>query len=243
MPGGGTFVLCAAAEDLPAEQARHLGVASGSYLRLWVADTGTGMDAATLARATEPFFTSKPKGRGTGLGLSMADGFAIQSGGALRIKSVLGKGTTVTLWLPRAEAVGAAAEQALRTGGKPPRRRALVVDDAAIMRRFLHDCLDHAGWDTEEASGTEEALALLRTDGIFDALITDLVMPPGPDGMVLIREARTRYPGLPTILISGADLLSGLDPAERQDIPALFKPVSSVELVDCLSAVARKDEP
>ena len=101
MPNGGIIMLGAIPELLLSEQARLTGVRPGAYLRLWVSDTGTGMDTATLARATEPFFTSKPKGRGTGLGLSMADGFAVQSGGALRIESTPRRGTTVTLWLPQ----------------------------------------------------------------------------------------------------------------------------------------------
>jgi PAS domain S-box-containing protein len=243
MPGGGTVVLGAAAEDLPPERARQLGVAPGAYVRLWVADAGVGMDAATLARATEPFFTSKPKDRGTGLGLSMADGFAGQSGGALRIESAPGKGTTVTLWLPRAGGIDAAEAAASCPGDEPPRRRALVVDDVPVMRRFLHDCLAHAGWDAAEADGAEEALALLAV-GAFDLLITDLLMPPGPDGIVLIREAQARRPGLPAVLVSGSEAppdLARMAPCEG--FAVLRKPVSPAEFAELLATLGQKDKP
>lgn len=103
MPTGGSVVLGAAVEEVPVPaRAYPAGLADGRYLRIWVADTGAGMDAGVLAHATEPFFTTKPKDRGTGLGLAMAQGFAAQSGGALAIESAPGRGTTVTLWLPQA---------------------------------------------------------------------------------------------------------------------------------------------
>jgi signal transduction histidine kinase len=102
MPRGGRLRLEAAAEDLAAPNAE--GLPAGRYVRIRVGDTGAGMDAATLARATEPFFTTKEVGQGSGLGLSMAHGFAVQSNGALRIDSAPGEGTVVTLWLPEAAA-------------------------------------------------------------------------------------------------------------------------------------------
>jgi PAS domain S-box-containing protein len=242
MPGGGTVVLGTAAEDLSLERARHLGVAPGAYVRLWVADTGVGMDTATLARATEPFFTSKPKDRGTGLGLSMADGFAAQSGGALRIESAPGEGTTVTLWLPRADGIDVAEREAApRPGDKPPPRRALVVNDVPVMRRFLRDCLDHAGWETTEASSTEQALALLQAGETFELLTADLLMPSGSDGIVLIREARARHPGLSAVLISGSEVPPGLTlTAAREGFAVLSKPVSPVEFAEFLATLAWK---
>jgi PAS domain S-box-containing protein len=238
MPGGGTVVLGAGAEDVAPDRAHDLGLAPGAYMRLWVADTGTGMDAETLARATEPFFTSKAKDRGTGLGLSMADGFATQSGGALRIESAPGVGTTVMLWLPQAADTDRAEAEAASRPGEGRRRRALVVDDVPVMRRFLRDCLAHAGWETAEAAGTEEALALLDT-GPFDLLVTDLLMPPGPDGIVLIREARARQPGVPAVLLSGSEAPPGSAAAAGSEGFALLrKPVSPVELAAFLAALA-----
>jgi PAS domain S-box-containing protein len=235
MPQGGTVVIGVATEHLSPEEARRWGLAGGSYVRLWVADTGIGMDAATLARATEPFFTTKPQDRGTGLGLAMADSFAVQSGGALRIESTAGRGTTAELWLPRVDATEA---KGVEPGSAWPRRLALVVDDMPVMRRFLRECLSHAGWDAAEASGTREALALLKDGGRFDLLIADLLMPPGPDGIVLIREARAHRPDLPALLIFGSEGQPSLaQVAAQEGFAVLRKPVSPAELIECISAL------
>ena len=237
MPNGGIVVLGAIPEILLSEQARASGVSPGAYLRLWVADTGTGMDAATLARATEPFFTSKPKDRGTGLGLSMADGFAAQSGGALRIESTPGRGTTVTLWLPQTTSI--LHDDAISTpNGAVRQPRVLVVDDVPVMRRFLRDCLGHGGWDVVEAADRDQALAALQSDKAIDVLITDFSMPPGPDGLTLIREARALYPKLPVILLSGSDALPEmLLAAAVEQFILLRKPVSPTELTEVLAAL------
>ncbi len=102
MPDGGTLTLSAAAESVTADQEHPASLAPGDYIRVTATDTGIGMDAATLAHATEPFFTTKPVNKGTGLGLAMTRGFAQQSGGGLMIASTPGRGTAVTLWLPQA---------------------------------------------------------------------------------------------------------------------------------------------
>ena len=237
MPNGGIVVLGAIPEILMSEQARVAGLTPGAYVRLWVADTGAGMDAATLARATEPFFTSKPKGRGTGLGLSMADGFAVQSGGALRIESTPCPGTTVTLWLSQARYI--ADHEAERVPKNSiVRRRVLVVDDVPVMRRFLQDCLGHDGWDVVEAADRDQALATLQADTSISLLITDFSMPPGPDGFMLIREARALYPTLHTILLSGSEALPErlLTAAEEQFL-LLRKPVSPAELTEAIATL------
>src|SRR5207245_10726802 len=102
MPQGGDLTFSAAVETVARDREDPI-LKAGSYIRISVTDSGIGMDAATLLRATEPFFTSKPKGQGTGLGLPMAQGFAEQSGGALSIRSELGRGTIVSIWLPQAD--------------------------------------------------------------------------------------------------------------------------------------------
>jgi signal transduction histidine kinase len=121
MPKGGMLVLSAAAELVSEVDVHPAGLEPGRYLKLAVKDTGIGMDPATLARVTEPFFTTKPQGQGTGLGLAMARGFAEQSGGALELESEPGRGTTVTLWLPEAEPIAAAAPPTIRepSGWRP----------------------------------------------------------------------------------------------------------------------------
>jgi DNA-binding NtrC family response regulator len=115
-----------------------------------------------------------------------------------------------------------------------------VVDDAPVMRRFLRDCLNHEGWDAAEASGAEEALALLQTDGRFDALITDLLTPPGPTGIALIQEAHARYPELPAVLIAGSALLPHQVAIKREGVSVLRKPVSPLELADFLAALTEQ---
>lgn len=197
--------------------------AAVSYLRLAVSDTGNGMDAETLSRATEPFFTTKPKGQGTGLGLSMAKGFAEQSGGALLIASTPGRGTVVTLWLPlpvreaaaagpphaTAAAQARAVPAALASGNDPEgrgtgvggKRSVLLVEDEAALRELLSDALAECGFRVGTAGSGAEALvspALPRAE----LLVTDLAMP-GMNGLELARRARLRRPGLGVLLVTG----------------------------------------
>jgi signal transduction histidine kinase/ActR/RegA family two-component response regulator len=204
--GGGALVLAAAPEEVT-EGARHpAGLLPGSYVRLSVADTGSGMDAATLARATEPFFTTKPSGSGTGLGLAMAKGFAEQSGGGMLMESAPGRGTTVTLWLPRSTGAAEAAEALLpaRSGtGDSAAPHALLVDDEALVRQALAAELAAHGWRVEQADSGAAALRALEAAGRpFDLLVTDLAMP-AMNGLQLLREARQRHPGLPGVLLTG----------------------------------------
>lgn len=208
--GGGTLTLSAHAETiLPGDGPQH-GPRPGAYIRIAVEDTGLGMDAATLARATEPFFTTKSDSKGTGLGLAMAKGFVEQSGGTLRIESERGLGTTVTLWLPCA---GASVERALAAEAKPAQDseapaahaqslRVLVVDDEALVRTSLADDLATLGWTVVTAATGAEALAHIDQTEVLDLLVTDLAMP-GMDGLALIRAARGRKPRLPALLLTG----------------------------------------
>jgi len=170
-----------------------------------VSDTGTGMDAVTLKRATEPFFTTKPTGQGTGLGLAMASGFAQQSGGALHIESTPGRGTTVRLWLPVAQqqlAVAAPKHEATVDARAETAARLLVVDDDEIVRALLTEQMKAAGYVVLSAASGASALALLDSGAAVDLMVSDLSMP-GMDGMALIKEAQRRNPGLPAILLTG----------------------------------------
>jgi signal transduction histidine kinase len=184
MPAGGCLTLSAGTETVPADGPTHpAGLVPGRYVRLAVADTGTGMDRATLARAGEPFFTTKELGTGTGLGLPMAKGFIEQSGGTLRVESSLGKGTAVTLWLPAAETrrVRAAAKDAADTAAKPDRTataaRVLLVDDENVVREVLAEQLEEAGYNVLAAASGTEALALLAAGETVDALVTRSSVP------------------------------------------------------------------
>jgi signal transduction histidine kinase/ActR/RegA family two-component response regulator len=211
MVAGGRLTLTAESEIVPADGPRHpLGLAPGRYVRLTVADTGEGMDAATLARASEPFFTTKSVGAGTGLGLPMARGFAEQSGGALSISSSPGNGTTVTLWLPATEPaqLPAAAARDTEDGVAKapdttrPATRILLVDDEALMREVLAEQLEEAGYGVLVAASGDEALALLDAGEAVDVLVTDLSMP-GLDGLAVIRGAQERRSRLPAVLLTG----------------------------------------
>ncbi|WP_301589917.1 hybrid sensor histidine kinase/response regulator [Sabulicella glaciei] len=205
MPEGGTLRFVAAAETVTPDAPHPLGLAPGGYVRVAVSDTGTGMDAATLARVSEPFFTTKPEGRGTGLGLSMARGFAEQSGGAMAVESAPGHGTTVTLWLPEADIpspMPAARPEAVRPAQARPGRHVLLVDDNDVVRLTVSAELEAAGFQTACAADAAQALSLMEAGVVVDVLVTDLSMP-GASGLALIHEAQARRPGLPAILLTG----------------------------------------
>jgi CheY-like chemotaxis protein len=164
-------------------------------MRLSVSDTGTGMDAATLAQASEAFFTTKPPGQGTGLGLPMVKAFAEQCGGA---------GTTVALWLPRArdEHIPVANETDGRKTAVKASTRILLVDDDDMVRETLAAQLEDLGFGTMMASGGAEAIALLEAGEAVSALVSDLSMP-GMDGVTTIQKARALRPEMPCFLLTG----------------------------------------
>ncbi|WP_158258303.1 MASE1 domain-containing protein [Rhodopila globiformis] len=213
LPGGhGTITLGA-----EAAAARPGDLAAGDYVRLWIMDDGEGMSSDVLARVTEPFFTTKARGKGTGLGLAMAHGFAQQSGGALSIESRVGQGTTVSLWLPWAPADGAAAGVAAGPEQAPGRRRLamLLVDDEDGVRTVLAEALADQGHAVTEAEDAASALARIDSGIAADVLVTDLSMPGSMDGLALIRETRRRRPRLPAVLITGH--AGGAPPAALRD--------------------------
>ncbi|GGC54475.1 hypothetical protein GCM10011504_36070 [Siccirubricoccus deserti] len=244
MPRGGTLTLSAGVEQV-AEGTDPAGLAPGTYVHLAVADTGEGMSEATLARATEPFFTTKPLGQGTGLGLAMARSFAQGSGGKLAIATELGRGTKVSLWLPVAGsragdgAVPASEEPVERLPCRNRRLRVLLADDERIVREVLAADLLDEGYEVAEAADGSAALEMLDRAGPFDLLVTDLAMP-GLDGVGLIAEAQRRQPGLPAILVTGyagdaATLAMGS--AVGGSFTLLRKPLTSANLLDHVAAL------
>lgn len=225
MPDGGRITISARAENLP-EDADDL--AAGRYVRICVVDEGEGMDEVTLARAVEPFFSTKGVGKGTGLGVSMVHGLAAQSGGALRMTSAPGRGTSAEIWLPVAEVEAAAAaapasRHPITHGGGT----VLLVDDDTLVRTGTAEMLQGFGYDVLEAASGAEALAMLRTNpGGVDVLITDFLMP-GMTGASLAQEARALVPDLPTLIITG---YSNIAEGPGADLPRLTKPFRQVEL-------------
>jgi signal transduction histidine kinase/ActR/RegA family two-component response regulator len=239
MPNGGALTLRAAAESVEAGGPAHAaGVAPGRYVRLTVADTGTGMDAATLLHVGEPFFTTKKTGEGTGLGVAMVKGFAAQSGGGVRIESRPGQGTVVTLWLPEADAETIAAGPPPVIAADPVRpaaaTRLLLVDDERLVRDVLAEQLEDEGFSILTASNGAEALALLDAGEAVDLLVSDFSMP-GMDGLALIHAAQERRPYLPAVLLtgySGDGVALAVGSNVTGKIVLLRKPIRAEDLVD-----------
>ncbi|EYD77722.1 hypothetical protein Rumeso_00680 [Rubellimicrobium mesophilum DSM 19309] len=242
MPEGGTLRISATSEVVGLEQT-SVAAAPGRYVRLSVADTGIGMDEATLARAVEPFFSTKGIGRGTGLGLSMVHGLALQLGGALTIQSKPGLGTNVELWLPAAEAevtAGATVASIPDEQENTPATKGtvLLVDDEALVRATVADMLSDLGYGVVEAGSAEAALRLLDEGFVPDLLVTDHLMP-GLTGTELAHTLRQRRPHLPVLIVSGYSEVEGIAP----DLPRLTKPFRPADLVAGLAGLTRPASP
>jgi CheY-like chemotaxis protein len=225
MPFGGDLAIAARRGD--AGSGGPDGLPARHYICLSVTDVGTGMDEATLKRATEPFFTTKGVGKGSGLGLSMVHGLAAQSDGAMCIKSRVGEGTTVELWLPAVEQAGSGpAMAAPALAGAVPACRVLLVDDDALITASTAAILEDLGHQVIEASSGANALDILRSGARIDLVITDHAMP-GMTGTELARQVRQAWPHLPVILASGYADLPG---REETWLPRLAKPYRSNDL-------------
>ena len=229
MPEGGLLTIAAETALLgPGSEPR---LPPGLYVRLSVIDTGTGMDSATLARAVEPFFSTKETGRGTGLGLSMVHGLTAQLGGAFTLGSVQGEGTRADLYLPVTEDVPDAAAVAAGGGTLQPARplSILLVDDEELVRRGTAEMLRDMGHRVTEAEGGAEALVTLGAQQDIELVVTDYKMPR-MDGAELARRLREARPRMPILLISGYTGVA--DPIEG--LPRLNKPFGLAELADGL---------
>ena len=200
--------------------------AAGDYVVLSVTDTGCGMTPDVLERAFEPFYTTKEVGKGTGLGLSQVYGFAKQSGGAARIESGVGKGTTVRIYIPRADgqaAAGADLHQGLHK--KPPAAATiLVVEDDPDVREMIVGILSDLGYQTLVATNGPEALAILNDGRSVDLLFTDIVMPAGMSGTDLARQASHLRPDLKVLLSSGYTRETNQWRSARVEFPFIAKP-------------------
>jgi signal transduction histidine kinase len=232
MDGRGRISISARNLTLPADD-DALALAAGDYVVVEVADTGHGMSREILNRVMEPFFTTKPTGKGTGLGLPMVYSFVQRSGGAMRLESEPGQGATVILYLPRGQ--DASAERA----GDPPQsatadgRRlcVLVVDDEPIVREVTVDFLREQGHEVIEADNGVSALALFHANREkIDLAVFDFAMP-GMNGVDLAVAARTRRPDLPVILLTGYFDLNTVP----SDISIMHKPFTDSGLLRAIS--------
>ena len=239
MPSGGQFNISAQAVTMGLRSGETALLAPGEYVRVTISDTGIGMDAATLSKATEPFFTTKGPGKGTGLGLSMVHGLAAQSGGLLRINSKPSAGTTLDLWLPRALTAPANAQ---RTVAVDLERAAmnpctvLIVDDDALVMTGIAAMVQDLGHTPIEACSGAEALALLHAGTKVDVVLTDHSMP-SMTGLQLAEFIQQRYKGLPIIMATGYAELPA-DPSAL-GIGRLAKPCTQEEIAAAIYAALR----
>ena len=233
MPDGGTLTI---RTGLTPER-DGLDLDAGDYVFIAVSDTGHGMTADVVARATEPFFSTKPFGKGTGLGLAQVYGIVRQSGGTLRIESAEGEGTTIRLLLPRADGTGEGDEpdDIVQDESKAPAEgggsRIFVVDDDSDVREFLADILVSLGHRVETMPSGAAALEALGS-GPPDLMLIDFAMP-GMNGAELARAVRERFPGLPIAFVTGFAESDQIEAAVGPDVPVLHKPFG----IEQLSAV------
>ncbi len=242
MPNGGTLTLATRNVTIDARQAApHPGVTAGDFVLLEVCDTGVGMSDEIKAHVFDPFFTTKPTGSGSGLGLSICHGVVKQAHGFIAVDSALGKGTTVSVYLPRSTravaALGADAAVPPRTGQDATGTIMLVEDDNAV-RELVARVLRTAGYQVLVMPDGDAAIAEFeRLTAAPDMLVTDIIMP-GRGGPEVVRIARRRFPGLPVLFTTGYT-----DPTVVSDLPldsstgVLLKPFTSAQLLERVTAL------
>lgn len=207
MPDGGQLLIETGNKTLDDIEARELEMLEGRYVALCVSDNGSGMSADVVKRAFDPFFTTKPIGMGTGLGLSMIYGFARQSGGGVQIRSKVGKGTQVCIYLPvQSEAIAFSADTPLQDQPSGPvagGETVLVVDDEPTVRTLVAEVLTDLGYRVLEAENGGVALEILQTRQSIDLLVSDVGLPDGMNGRQLADAARSLRPGLKVLFVTG----------------------------------------
>lgn len=206
MPDGGSLSIETANYTFDSSAAEAREMRPGDYVGLSVTDSGTGMDDEVIQRAFDPFYTTKPLGQGTGLGLSMIYGFAKQSGGQVRISSELGVSTKVEIFLPRHDRRETAQEMAADIANSPRARAGetvLIVDDEPSVRMLITEVLGELGYTSIEASEGQSALRVLQSDARIDLLVTDVGLPGGMNGRQLADYGRIARPRLKVLFITG----------------------------------------
>ncbi|MGE3108997.1 MAG: ATP-binding protein [Phycisphaerales bacterium] len=244
MPRGGELLIeCenAAGADLAGDQT--VGVLGREMVTVRVRDTGVGMSADVREKMFEPFFTTKPEGKGTGLGLATCHGIVKQAGGRIEVQSEVGKGTCVSVLIPRVG--GSASHAPVSVPAQVPtgNEAVLVVEDSELVRRILTEVLGEAGYRVLEAESGEQAVALAeRGSGRIDLLISDVVMP-GMSGPELAAWFESHRPGVPVILMSGhaEDALSRYDLTRAVFLAKPFRAATLLHAVrDALDSHAKR---
>ena len=227
LPGGGTITVAAYNDTL------HDEANAGEYVAISVEDTGVGIAPDVLGKIFDPFFTTKPIGKGTGLGLSQVHGFAHQAGGTIKVGSELGRGTTITMLLPRND--GAAQSQDIYTVDTGGSGTVLLVEDNPDVASVSTSLLEQLGYTVRRVENAEAALREIEHDGI-DFVFSDIVMPGKMDGLSLARHLKAVRPGLPILLASGySDAAINV----RGDFPILRKPYEIHQLSQAIAKLSR----
>jgi CheY-like chemotaxis protein len=223
MPEGGTVRV--AAENTRLDDEMH----AGEFVALSVTDTGVGIPKDVLANIFDPFFTTKPVGKGTGLGLSQVHGFAHQAGGTVKVESELGKGTTVTICLPRAASAESRVAQSDESASQSG--TVLLVEDNPDVAFASTGLLEQLGYAVRWVSNAEDALNEIDRNGI-NLVFSDIVMPGKMDGIDLAKVIHQKRPELPILLTTG---YSGEGRTERNEFPVLRKPYQIHDLSHAIS--------
>jgi PAS domain S-box-containing protein len=233
-PAGGRLTIQTSNHAVQAADAGDAELPPGDYVSLCVSDTGAGMSPEVIARAFDPFFTTKPLGHGTGLGLSMIYGFVRQSGGQVRIRSEVGQGATLCLYLPRHDGQAEVEHTAVHAAAGCGRgETVLVIDDEAVVRMLIVDVLEEQGYRVLEASDGPEGLAVLQSGAVIDLLVTDVGLPGGMNGRQVADAARRSRPELKVLFVTGYAETSvvgdgRLDPG----MEVITKPFNTTALAD-----------
>ena len=229
MPRGGVVKISAHNDTLADE------LNAGEYVAISVEDTGTGIAPDVLGKIFDPFFTTKPVGKGTGLGLSQVHGFVHQAGGTVKVSSELGKGTKITILLPRKAEVAAPAVEEISIVESGASGTVLLVEDNPDVATVSASLLEQLGYTVLKVADAEAALREIEHDGI-DLVFSDIVMPGKMDGLSLARHLRAIRPGLPILLASGySDAALNV----RGDFPILRKPYEIHQLSQAIAKLAR----
>jgi signal transduction histidine kinase/ActR/RegA family two-component response regulator len=233
MPKGGTLTIKVSNGEFGPGAPHDL--APGQYVVVTVTDTGTGMDAATLARATEPFFSTKEVGKGTGLGLSMMQGFVTQSGGASRLRSQPGCGTQIEMWLPRARVLPEELKIPTVQDQWQDCGSILVCDDDPAVLQFICSALETKGYQALSVTNGRSAIAMLEMNKSIRLLVLDFTMPE-MNGAAVIRALRVSRPDLPVLLVTGNANLDAIQ-NDLPDTAVLAKPFDYKVLTRRVSAM------
>src|SRR5262249_45949002 len=234
MPNGGTLRI--SARNVPAG-ARIVRALEGRFVAITVSDTGTGIPEEIRNRVIEPFFTTKGAGKGSGLGLSQAYGFAIQSGGSMTVESTLGKGTAITFYLPVADSLPAAAIETDSAQLPQGRGRVLVVEDDPRVAELAVGLLEDAGYTARLVDSAQSAIDALERHEV-DAGFSDIMLPGGMNGAELAQFIRAQFPGVGILLATGY-AESGTNRL-AQEFPLIAKPYDQSSLIGAMAKVMRE---